>query len=877
MNQEGMMPAQIQRLRRRRRLAVSLVLTGLLLGGASSAGQTQPAAPDAPRHCPSGPPGTPDSCSGQALDAFRKAAEAPRGPDPHRLRLTNQVATLADARVGQAYPPTPLAIGGSPTYYANLEAGRMPAGMGLDDHGQLLGTPTTAGRYEFALRLRDNSNPAQEVRQAFQLTVLGPTPKPHPARLPPPPPPPPAAAPIVQEPEHVDGRFTVFVLRPEMLKDIQKAAGVDAAPPASAASGPAVAPSAPQSPAATPAAAPRTAATPAPTASRPKTPALTPLAARLALAVGTPREAVATGVQVAPAVQRATAPPRTSPPSARASSTPASTPAPLAKPAQPDAAKPPAPAGEVAFPANLAAALQPLINIEYPRRDLFERAVLARYPAGLTSRQLAALAEKTRDVKTFDSAKDLAWIAPPGCHCAPTRGPDGRGLYGFFPFWRETAPAPAIDFSQIDRIGFVGAELMDDGTWVRPTGTEHDEEQWWAETSDLARAAQDHGGHLDLVLHRRDWGFLAGLTPEQRQQRYEAAAHVAVVLADTPLLNRGPRGLLLPIWRSPTHVFDGLTIMLDYPIGASEAVQAAYFEFEDGFIREVIKEMQKTHRAYALNIVAPDLTDPPASGRKSVELGYEEAIWGAFLSYKKLAEPASAHPTAPEDELSQYVGTSKIRVSLLVPLAEPTHDTKRALRASIDRLETVHGYNRSELLQSLMPIMYLPSGGPVTGKPGPITMTPADSQQLDDDLVYAKQNFAGVAFWPAPVVGVGVGDEVYQDIQRIYSKPSHGLAKLAAISICNLWLRLTWQGLVLATALGAAAYLLWGQISGRASLYLLALFGLGATTIILGVVLLYVDPALETLSRGNLPLLVVLSLVGGAGIWFFAKPRIPPP
>jgi len=838
----------------------------MLIVQVPAAGQAQlPAGRDPVRACEAYPPESPQACSGQALDAFRKAQVPEVRPDP--LPTNVPTALLPDARLGQAYTPQQLvAGGGSHRYGWRYEFGGLPAGMAIDERGFLRGTPQSLGLAEFRLAFWDQSRPQVVVHQTYALRVVGKG-RPAPRRVPPPPPPPrppPAPAPAVSpEPVHVDGQFTVYVLQAADLKAlaaIKPPAAVPPPPPPPTPEEEAI--EEPPTPAKS-----RSATSALPRALRP--PTATTLAARAATAAGAPRAAVTAGTRLANIYRSAT---RANARGSAVASTTSAAGAPVVETAATDGAAP---------PADLAVRLTPMLDVEYPRRDLFERALVWRYP-GLTSAQIAQVTDTAAKRRSFAGVGKLNWGPQSGCSCAPPRPAAGaKTVYGFFPYWRSDDPGPSINFSQVSRIGFFGIQLGDDGAWIRPTDVQHDQEGWWRQTSAIARRAHGHGARLDLVAERSDWRFLTRLTPDEQQARAEAAAHAAVALVDSPLLDRGVRHLLLPFWKDPTHVFDGLTIMFDYPTGAPAAEQAAFFHFQDRFVRQVIREMQRNGRAYSLNIVAPDLptASAAAADARTGQVAYEASVWNAFLAYKKLAEPPGFHPAASEAEKAQYIGTTKIRMTLLAPLTEPTRGNKKDLRASIDQLSAIHGYDRVAVIQSVVPILFLPAGsGPVgKAKPKPAMMSAAESQQLDDDMVYFRQNFGGVGLWPAPMVGVGAGDEANQDIHRIFYKSDTGLAGLVGISICSLALRLVWQAFVLVTLIALAAYMIWGQVSGRAWIYRRLLAGLGAIAVVLGVVLLLVDPALASLRAGNIPLLVLLAILAAAAIWFFAKPRIPRP
>lgn len=71
------------------------------------------------------------------------------------IGITN--ASLADAQVGVAYSVQLTAAGGSGSYYFELTAGALPAGLSLSSSGLISGTPTTAEVASFTISLSDQA------------------------------------------------------------------------------------------------------------------------------------------------------------------------------------------------------------------------------------------------------------------------------------------------------------------------------------------------------------------------------------------------------------------------------------------------------------------------------------------------------------------------------------------------------------------------------------------------------------------------------------------------------------------------------------------------------------------------------------------------
>ncbi len=84
---------------------------------------------------------------------------------------------LPDATIGVAYSRTLTAVGGRPDYAWLVESGVLPPGLALAQTGSISGTPSTAGTFNFVLRVSDAGNNSATkaltliVRSAAPLTI----------------------------------------------------------------------------------------------------------------------------------------------------------------------------------------------------------------------------------------------------------------------------------------------------------------------------------------------------------------------------------------------------------------------------------------------------------------------------------------------------------------------------------------------------------------------------------------------------------------------------------------------------------------------------------------------------------------------------------
>jgi hypothetical protein len=742
------------------------------------------------------------------------------------LRPSNQVAAcqpgqqlsltpiaLPTARLGGVYKMRRLVAGGVAPYRVDVIDGSKPEGLDFTPDGSLTGRPVGPVRaYTFTVRVTDASTPPLSVQQAYVLRV---------EKLAPPRTAASAASAVAPAPEASavsppgPAQVTSYMLLQEELDDMfPKPRTADAS-----ASAPETAASAPRK---------RLRSRPAaiPSAYADKMQAMLgplihvdfPTAGLLAQALEARRcayfrsvvnqAAAAAGMVATSADLKCQA---------------------AAPPAQAGASSPPPGPGVPGVSPTLYADLLP----EIVKNDLI---ALAQWPHPLDG-----------------NVKPPAW-ADNGCGCAPPITDDWS--YGIYPFWQgQDAEPQKIDFSLFSRIGYLGAQLSDTGDLVKaiPFDSAHD---------GFTRTARRFGTHVDLIVHRGEWRDL--LSRPYQSELIQRAVTDIVKIVDTRMTDglTTAKRYLLPGWDEPVHMFDGVTLFFDN--APTDAEGKKKFEaFYTSFVHSLIAEMQKTQRAYALNIVAP-----------ATEIGKDGAynyshLWGYIQRAQKLTE-ANALAGA---EQKDYQGTTDITVSVLALLAEPTSQAKKDLRASADASEVIHGHSRVAVLNAIAPVLFHAAGN--TGLAG----MSINEQQFDDDLAYFKWQFGGMALWPLPLHDTVLGPAIYARLAENFSPKNPGAIDGVCLWVCpnRSAMRLLFMGLLVTGAVAFGLYYWVCSVRRIGRPYIAFLWLGGVVTLVVGLLLLSCDPQLAHVRRGNGPLIALLVVTVATGMYYSLRSRIAPP
>ncbi|WP_343641855.1 putative Ig domain-containing protein [Roseateles sp.] len=805
---------------------------------AASSQTPAPALIAASAACPSPPkdasllPGSAEACGAACC-----AAGEP-------LRLARPPESLPAATQGREYTQTIAAEGGRPPYRFTLVDGALPQGLALGSRGMITGLPEQPQVARFTVSVQDRAGAA--LQQAFNLQVRAAgARKPAAVASAPSAPSAPASDAVPFDPRtglQAPSVPTALIYRLsgnafDALKDHIAAAAVAAANAAASAASPA--------------------------------------------GDGLATDTVEPAAIVEPAMA--------APPSPSSPSSPAE---PASAPGRPAPPPPPVPSQlkwTDTQQAQLEAILAPMLEQDYLSALLFERAVrmrVCRQVAQLLvndarrrnaqlpdvgERVSACLKEPEESAEAHDKtlaaaakgelkpAQMRGWLLPPGltawlvaaarreealvppekmlwrdeagCSCAAPR--DDNPLYAFLPFWKDAGTAQPIDFAFVNRLSVFALPLA--GDLVLPKRWESD-----PDTTALLRAARSHGTRLDLTLYARNWRFITAPSPDEwklaRQQIPRQLAERAWGIIDTPLPGWWQTvKAWMPFFAERQYVGDGITLVVDeLPTDAKEL--ARFEDFYAAFVHALAEVMARhPERTYTINLVVP--LPGMAALTKGGAAAPNEGGLAAFqvpALYELLAavEQPELHNGRVVADLSDYRRRSNVELRFLVPLPEPTSDTKRQLRRIVEDSTVLHGTTRRAFLRSIVPVLQFPA---------------LDPQQLGDDLVYAQDNFGGVAFWPSPAAG----HETHEALRATFGpEPPPAPMRVLCDWVCpNRWaVRLVLELLVLAGLVIWIALQLnceWRRRYGRVALLA------GLPPALVAFALATCDPAMAFLRNGT--------------------------
>ena len=268
-------------------------------------------------------------------------------------------------------------------------------------------------------------------------------------------------------------------------------------------------------------------------------------------------------------------------------------------------------------------------------------------------------------------------------------------VYGFYPYWQATDDGPQeVDFSLLDRIGFYALSLNHKGEILNHL-------QWrdkW-NVADFINEAHRFRVAVDLTLYATGWQKWSDTVIDDAASNVVKAVTQSFKASNPNILRT-----ILPFVKDTSFITaDGVTLFFDdYTTPNSGKIIVT-------FVTKVAELLDEAEADVKLNII----------------LGMNMSSSKKELLFKKLRDilfdnKKSKHPV-------DYVFTF---------LQEPTENSKTILRRTIE--DTFNERDEITLLRKITPII-----SPIINE--------ENAKQLENDLIYFQDNFAGVGFWPLPL------------------------------------------------------------------------------------------------------------------------------
>ncbi len=419
--------------------------------------------------------------------------------------------------------------------------------------------------------------------------------------------------------------------------------------------------------------------------------------------------------------------------------------------------------------------LGPLIGVSYPSFRLFGDALdTVSKEAGLVpfstfvAERIISKAQKTID--NPNTPRVLAPLQIEDCKCAPARQTDELQVYGFYPFWLaptidDVAKAQAIaagtakledgeappqiqtqvDFGTVDQIAFYGLEFRADESGRVSL---YHRERWREAKQTFVNSAHQFRARADLAFDLRDWMVWDSATID------EVVDDIATEMA--------------PFERLASYDFAdvraALPTLFDRP--QPDGVTLIFHDYEG-------VDLGKAEMTTMIRIIKGVYESLPNRDRLDINVAFDfplveerqegtETVFDPILDraiFDELFELLQPQPYVFADEDRSAEGfdptaesreTRKIINKILLFLERPTTDAKKGLRFRMEQ-GLFQGEMRRQVLRSIIPVV------PPAGHREIRTSIKANDpnkearkpfSQLEDDIVYFKDNFSGIGFWP---------------------------------------------------------------------------------------------------------------------------------
>ena len=294
-------------------------------------------------------------------------------------------------------------------------------------------------------------------------------------------------------------------------------------------------------------------------------------------------------------------------------------------------------------------------------------------------------------------------------------------VYGFYPYLLARSEDRNVDFSLFDRIGF-NMQVLDDGGNIPRRLQWSDENESGKNIAGFLSKAHKHRVKVDATFYALNWqgwqgkenaisNAVSNIVKTARQEFHESDAK---------------------LWREFfSQRVDGVNIYFDDYNKSSSAADLVEI------VQNLSEELRREDLAVELNIILgfnqSDFGEELLTGLKQILVGDEAVVNKVFVFL-------------PKNTLKSRKNSS---------------EAKKALRQKVEN--AFSGNNRTKVLRKIIPITT-----PVEIDFEPLPKNDEQDSQFDDDLIYLKDNFAGVGLWPLVPESESEAKEIEKALARHY-------------------------------------------------------------------------------------------------------------
>ena len=418
--------------------------------------------------------------------------------------------------------------------------------------------------------------------------------------------------------------------------------------------------------------------------------------------------------------------------------------------------------------------------------------------------------------------------------------------YAFYPYWNSQDKPMEINFRPLDRVAFLGLTIDNVGELM--LGDVNFAMKKDADVPGFVRTAHQYNSKVDWVIQKNDWdGDWKTLSARSKQAVFaKLGSNILALLTDS---STGLRAYTQSRLEANRRRGDGVTLYFpNYPDDVESATLFNTF-FRD-LRHQLAAQQLGLNVLVSQNVFAAGKNDDPRA------FGLSNLI---ALGKELPTSDAGSKSAADIDEF------------VLVLLNEPSSNAKKMLRADIEGNASLHGAERANFLRRVLPVLHFDNH---------------NWQQLEDDIVYARDNFGGLGFWAPdfanlakPVADPGAScvqsEGISACLLRDYTKPGEDISMPSQFSITacvQRWMLRPIMGtlLLLWLALGIA-YLLNCRVQNFLKQHWNVLALLGGLTALAVLVMLRFDPLMLTLAPTTLAFLFGAVVLVGVGGWIYYR------